>query len=73
MRPFLAFMLAAGACAVLVPLPGAASLQPHMYCWSGDSEFPVACEDEGEDDEARPGNASAAGPGRPAQVRRPPG
>ncbi len=52
MRPILVLLLAVSVAAAL-PLPGAASLQPQMFCWSGDSEFPVACEYEGDDDEAR--------------------
>jgi len=31
---------------------GAARVQAQMYCWDADSEFPVACEQEDEDDEA---------------------
>jgi hypothetical protein len=68
MRPFLALaivgLLAAGAAG-----PGAASLQPQMYCWSGDSEFPVACEDDGEDDEARAGRGRPNGIGPPSPER----
>lgn len=52
MRPILVLLLAtivAGA----MSRPGAASLQPQMFCWTGDSEFPVACEYEGGEDEMR--------------------
>ena len=30
--------------------PGAARMHTQMYCWAQDSEFPVPCDDEGEDD-----------------------
>jgi hypothetical protein len=32
----------------IAPNPGSASLQPQFYCWGSDSEFPIACEDEGD-------------------------
>jgi hypothetical protein len=30
-----------------------ASVQPQMYCWDPDSEFPVSCYEEGEEDGSR--------------------
>ncbi len=52
MRPILAVVFATIVAAAL-PRPCAASLQPQMFCWTGDSEFPVACEYEGGEDEMR--------------------
>lgn len=52
MRPLVVLLFAIIVAAAL-PGPGAASLQPQMYCWTGDSEFPVACEYEGGEDEMR--------------------
>jgi hypothetical protein len=48
MKLLIALVLA-GLFAALAACPGSASLQPQMYCWGGDSEFPVACEEEGDD------------------------
>ena len=30
--------------------PGTASVQAQMYCWSEDSEFPVPCDQDDDDD-----------------------
>jgi len=51
MKPLLKFVLV-GFTVILIVSPGTASLQPQIYCWTGDSEFPVACEED--EDEARP-------------------
>ena len=31
--------------------PGAARMHAQMYCWAQDSEFPVACEQEDDEDD----------------------
>ena len=33
---------------------GSASIQPQMYCWSPDSELPVPCTEDGDDDGEEP-------------------
>jgi hypothetical protein len=33
--------------------PGIASVQPQLFCWVGDSEFPVACEEDEDEDGSR--------------------
>jgi hypothetical protein len=39
-------------------LPAQGRIQPQMFCWSSDVEFPVACEEEeDEDDQYRPAAA----------------
>lgn len=32
-------------------LPAQGRVQPQMFCWSSDVEFPVACEEEEDEDE----------------------
>jgi hypothetical protein len=45
-------------------LPAQGRMQPPMFCWSPDVEFPVACEEEEDEDE---GNKLALLSTRPAR------
>jgi hypothetical protein len=45
-------------------LPAQGRVQPQMFCWSPDVEFPVACEEEEDEDE---GNKLALLGTRPAR------
>jgi len=45
-------------------LPAQGRVQPQMFCWSPDVEFPVACEEEEDEDE---GNKLALLGPRPAR------
>jgi hypothetical protein len=57
----LAVAIAAAGGAVL---PAQGRVQPQMFCWSPDVEFPVACEEEEDEDE---GNNRALLVTRPAR------
>lgn len=52
MKPVVAVTLVVFAAIALADASNA-SVQPTMYCWDPDSEFPVSCNEEGEEDEAR--------------------
>ena len=45
-----------------------ASVQPQMYCWDPDLEFPVSCNEEGDEGDARADDKSARQP--PPAARR---
>ena len=46
--------LALAAVAVIpVGISAYARVQPQMYCWAGDAEFPVACDPEEEEENNR--------------------
>jgi hypothetical protein len=49
--PALALVVAAGLALMLGAGSGAARIHGEMYCWAEDSELPVACGEEEEDDE----------------------
>jgi hypothetical protein len=49
-----------------------ASVQPQMYCWDPDLEFPVSCNEEGEEDASRNSRAQVSGSfSRPRNVALP--
>lgn len=50
MRVFLKFAIV-GAAVIMAETPAHARVQPQMFCWSSDVEFPVACEEEEDEDE----------------------
>lgn len=43
-------------------LPVQGRVQPQMFCWSPDVEFPVACEEEEDEDEGNTGALLRAWP-----------
>jgi hypothetical protein len=49
-----------------------ASMQPQMYCWDPDLEFPVSCNEEGDEGDARADGcvSSSAPASAPARRRR---
>jgi hypothetical protein len=49
MRPM--HMAAAAVAMLLLAHTASARVQPTMFCWMPDAEFPVACEEEGEGDD----------------------
>ena len=55
--------------AICLAAAAEASVQPQMYCWDPDLEFPVSCnEDGGDEGDARADDASARQP--PPATRR---
>jgi hypothetical protein len=46
----LTMFVVAVAAVVMAGVPAHGRTQPAMFCWSPDAEFPVACEEEEEED-----------------------
>jgi hypothetical protein len=57
MRFFAGFALV-GFLSLAWSLAAAAKVQPQMYCWDPDHEFPVSCSDEEEGEDVRPDPAT---------------
>ena len=64
MKIFIGLAVAFAAVSVSGDFTAQGRVQPQMFCWSPDVEFPVACEEEEDEDEGNNGALLRARPAR---------